>query len=875
MKGQMLIVTALWAHLAATHAMAPVAGLAAGRAIAPLAPRGNTQSSQVPMRAVELWIESAPENPTPLRAGGTAFQSNFELRFDGLFKDGKMTDAPFAIRADAGPEIKFIDYGTENGVRPFRTAAPAGNNMLSKLDLGRTKYTQERILNPINGDGKFKQAVARSWIFGKNNADVFLRLIWIVGKMKDVPNEAQVIFRNEALRSAALAGEPLTAQGLGYDRETKGLRYNVVLQKIKGGVDGVAVAEERVLLYQGGKAQVVTTSRNFFTHQTPPIIRPAPPASAPNSPSAVRGGSAPERFFDAEDDARVICSRARAGCGGTAEERQRLLGPRSITSARAGGLLSQIRTFAHAVGPAGLALLGPALIVYDIINSNPVGAALSGIAITLGAVAVAMGSAPMIGWIMGGLAIFFSILPGFLEKVHGVPHRTEASKIIQWVMFGDAEHTGNEKCRQGMDGQPGNPNCTVQYGPGLIARAFGWGNFEASVLLLHRNKGYPMNIPEMAEAFRVVGRDGSGSDAIATIRCKAPPSCPRFDCGRDQRGCYDPKFELKLDRITLPVINQTADKILERLLPKAGGDCKLVADVTTQYHPAYDFTLTGQPVAVACNLVGSDGTNDTAAMIAAGAPNASTDSRVHHVAPPPPSPFATVLNATNALCLLSPQGELCLPNGTYEAQADTLGFRSSRVNGLAMPGGAQLAFTLREGVQGRYQSNKVKRTYLDNRTDDGELASDMGRLSAQTQEHYVYHVFDALVPAAGPPVVCLFTELNFRGDVACYGPGGGNLTGPIADRARSLAPHGGAMAWIYSQTYGDAGGQPVRQAIPDLSKEDNGNENFDRRVKALWVASPYESSNSLQALLELVPALDGNGNATAGGNETADPDDWL
>ena len=61
--------------------------------------------------------------------------------------------------------------------------------------------------------------------------------------------------------------------------------------------------------------------------------------------------------------------------------------------------------------------------------------------LALGILATA-GIAGPIGWVVGGLVeALFAILPGLFEEPKGRPHVDNTTEIIQWVMFGDADHT--------------------------------------------------------------------------------------------------------------------------------------------------------------------------------------------------------------------------------------------------------------------------------------------------------------------------------------------------------------------------------------------------------------------------------------------------
>ena len=136
-----------------------------------------------------------------------------------------------------------------------------------------------------------------------------------------------------------------------------------------------------------------------------------------------------------------------------------------------------------------------------IVLAMPIGAAVE-------VAAAAMGLIPGIGMVVSALISIGVglILPGLL-KAQGHTHFnnqrrdvdlasvTDVQGIVQAAIFGDPTVTGNEKCRQGVQGHPANPNCTVLYGPEIIASAFGWNSFDAVVFMLQVPSPQPDQAP--------------------------------------------------------------------------------------------------------------------------------------------------------------------------------------------------------------------------------------------------------------------------------------------------------------------------------------------------------------------------------------------
>ena len=517
-----------------------------------------------------------------------------------------------------------------------------------------------------------------------------------------------------------------------------------------------------------------------------------------------------------------------------------------ITVARAAGMV--VATFMTSAGLAEAlgAAVGPVFVLLDMVQGEWLAAALCGIGVALGTVAGLMAAGP-VGWFFGGaLATLFAILPGIWKKPD-VASIGDKQAIVQYKFFGDSTHTGNEQCQS-----LGNQNCTAVYGPGVLSTVFGWDNFNSIAFLIQFNKGYPITLPELASYFYNIddpSNSGDGSDQIATVKCnnkKGTSNAFGGWEGNDPGKCANPSFLLNRALITLPFINETADKIYDRIIPNPGGDCKLVNNAATDLNiPEYNLTIRGQPVAIACNVSASeviDGTvipldttsNQTPTNVSAA--NSSTDGLAgHQISVPAPTPFAALLNSTSALCLNGQGGVLCLPNGTYAVQQGTLGFTLSGIDTLTMPAGASMRWWEIGPSTPHFGASKTLVAFANNQTADNKwFAKSMASMSGQANgSPPPWNVSLPGIPA--PPVVCLFTETNHNGDVRCYGPGGGPLESDIVNRTQSMALHGNATATIYAQEYGDAGGAFVTADISDLSNEVYGESTFSQRMVALRV----------------------------------------
>ena len=522
---------------------------------------------------------------------------------------------------------------------------------------------------------------------------------------------------------------------------------------------------------------------------------------------------------------------------------------------------------ARVVGAVGMAA-AVAFIVLDFVNGNPVGGAFGILGVVLGIAAMAALEGP-VGWVVAGFISLIAILPSlFTSQAQDAPPIDNVSQMIQYVMFGDKDHTGNEKCREGTPDQPGNPNCTVVYGAGVLASTFKWDNFDAVAFLLTYNDGYPMSIPDMAAAFFVIKsgiNDADGTSKVATVTCNSQSICvDPLNCASTENECSTPTFAVKKNLMTIPPFNQTGDVMYNRIIPNSGGDCKLVTDSGPFNYANYNLTTTGAPVAIACGLkpdLHPDGTSNlitNATVIApsngtrlgnASVPdlpssttNSSTDGLGHAVsAPNPPVAFQSPLTNSNAVCLSGTGGTQCFPSGTYSTQSGSLGFDSAQATNVTMPTGSWVAYQAFDRHGGLGTGSTVKPVnWTTNATSDNESFRGVMRQQSIVATD---GTFDAHVSYSDanpdPPVLCVFKEPQYKGDAFCYGAGSGPLPDNMINQAQSLVPHGNVEFWIYAGSYGDQGGLQYSASISDLSHVPYGNGgSFNKNIKALWIIDP-------------------------------------
>ena len=365
-----------------------------------------------------------------------------------------------------------------------------------------------------------------------------------------------------------------------------------------------------------------------------------------------------------------------------------------------------------------------------------------------------------------------------------------------------------------------------------------------------------MTIPDMATAFQINRTAG----AIAVMDCHngkwvmvSGHSVTGGMEGDNPKWCNHPEFGMGRD-FMLPVINQTASDVFNRIIPAPGGDCKLIdAASNAQSFPDYNLTVSGLPVSIACNLTAStDGswspvnpgdyanssnTNNNYVSPA----NASTnDQGGAYVAPPAPSPFEVAFNSTNSVCISnpkSPSNTFCLSNGTYDQPTGMFAYTMTGANAVTVCDGCSIS--LPSDPSGRADSKPVLSTFT-----TSQPASSSGFANAVTKINDGHRngqfIIDVPDTIATPPAACFFTKTQYLGDLFCMGSSGANFTGNGIDSVQSIAVFGGATDWIYAQAYGDAGGARLTASVADLSTEPYGTGgNFLSKTVGAWI---YESN---------------------------------
>ena len=251
-------------------------------------------------------------------------------------------------------------------------------------------------------------------------------------------------------------------------------------------------------------------------------------------------------------------------------------------------------------------------VIVDFIDGYYLGGALGAIGVAAASLIPLIMGGPL-GILFGtGLAFLFFILPGVFEMAPIPPSIANNTEIIQFAFFGDKDHTGNEKCAQE------HPGCIASYGPGILALTFKWEFFDAVAFLIWANRGFPITIPDLAQAFdKAISLDkDQNMTAVAGITCGNYIGSHIVHnrwgttswSGTNPNQCTSAKFHFNRTLVTLPNINRTAAEVYDEIIgaPQDGGSCKIINNADNMVTiPNYGIRLKGLPVAIACGINGT------------------------------------------------------------------------------------------------------------------------------------------------------------------------------------------------------------------------------------------------------------------------------
>lgn len=312
--------------------------------------------------------------------------------------------------------------------------------------------------------------------------------------------------------------------------------------------------------------------------------------------------------------------------------------------------------------------------------------------------------------------------------------------------------------------------------------------------------------------------------------------------------------------ITLPHLNETGDKVFNRIIPAPGGDCKLISYPEDTSFPNYGFTLTGIPYAIAYGLnaginVGEgkiipvDDDNNGKPLTPGSDADQSTDGQGGACIKPPDkntNRFKPLAQADYPCLFKAGDPPFCLPPGTYGRQHG-MRFEIKDVDTLTLPGfPGPTQWGLKTHWKWENQAHQRTTKYDDREykanqdptKDSDDLTKFKDDMNQMDMNEGGESTFTVEGPSDGPdPVCCLFSEPNFGGNVWCVGEGGGDTLPQWSDVAQSVSCHAGAKATLYAKEYGDCGGAVIKGNLEDLKNEPFGNQKdtFSGNMKALWV----------------------------------------
>ncbi|MCJ1259542.1 hypothetical protein MMC24_007380 [Lignoscripta atroalba] len=794
-----------------------------------------------------VWI-IADSTPDPWAVIGGEWGSNpimnthMSVHIGGNAQDGPLRVTLNERNGEIG--VSATDWGTNHSTYPIGLDAHA-QRIRNLLEVGQTVSTNAQLVDGATGKGGILDAMIQDTVYktGANGCNQFAAALLKTMKIP-VPPAVQRLIQASVPYLAAVGAVEKVVDGIP-------LRYS---RMTEWGSSIYPTSEWNVKDPKNPEAKIVNINVDVSgdledeARVLPKNENPKPIAQ-PHQEYA--------RFpdpFKPKDIARTN-PNSKAGTYMFARSN----GVKSLVSMTA-------QKIAQTVGIAGLAA-GPVFIVLDFVNGHWLGGALAAVGLAIGIAETIFLSTGPVGWVLDiFVTAFFAILPGLFHKKHD-PKSNNATEIIQWAMFGDATHTGNEKCRDGDGDVPGQPDCIAVYGPGVIASTFHWEMYDAILFMINFNEGLTMSIPDMAAAFTIFQQPAYGPDKplppelVAAIQCQPSIMGSGINADVNEEICFHSKFTLNRTLINLPNLNQNGDQVYERLItPECMNDCDCKindAALSGMYFPDYNYTLLNSPVSIACNISASlnisgnavaVGSFDSAIVPTVVSPgNASTDGDAGHaVSPPLPVPFQPMFNSTNSLCLSGPLGSVCLPNGTFDPQTGRFGCDTTRTNAVTIPpAGGSLTVYITEGLPGGPKKTHSN-TWSESIPADANEGFGMAMDQISKEDGMSWGWMDVIVPDPGLPGVCVYSDKEYKGDVACFGPGGGDLPSNVQNATQSIMLYGGVSAWVYTQDYGDSGGQRLTVNMPDLSEVTygKGDSNFANDIVSMWIVVPTAADDS-------------------------------
>ena len=304
------------------------------------------------------------------------------------------------------------------------------------------------------------------------------------------------------------------------------------------------------------------------------------------------------------------------------------------------------------------------------------------------------------------------------------------------------------------------------------------------------------------------------------------------------------------------------------------GNCSLIGDIIGgEKFPAYNLTLRGGAVAIACGIVGAINANGTAiplssmpangtalpllsmppslanqstplSLLNPGNQSSDGSSGRGYLAPPPISPFQTTLNLSNSIRLSAFPGgnDFYLPNGSYSRQDGSLGFDTVKANTLTLAVNSSIAITEtinpgRHGIGPYQQASPLK--YPDHQaiytTNQSVADVDFAKNMQDMIKYNKDNTFTVNVPTE-PDAACFYQKPYGKGNFACFGPGGGDLPPGLKNNTRSIKAYGRTSVEIFALNYGNRFAHIIDTYVDDLAHLPyDAHSNIGNVASSIWI----------------------------------------
>ena len=207
----------------------------------------------------------------------------------------------------------------------------------------------------------------------------------------------------------------------------------------------------------------------------------------------------------------------------------------------------------------------------------------------------------------------------------------------------------------------------------------------------------------------------------------------------------------------------------------------------------------------------------------------------------PPLAFPT-LNASQLVCIVAGDPQICLPSGSYDSQSGAFGYDFSKTNAAHIPTGASIGWQTVHGPDQQHGDVHVDvanyTTPVDPPNNSAFLEDVLKFAPAGNQYGGTTGKINVTNPV-DPPLLCLYSKINYGGDVVCMAPGGGDIPNGAANKTQSGSISGGAIVELFQGFYGNIVSYEMTTNEPDFSKVPWGaTANLANQIASAWVQPP-------------------------------------